>query len=194
MLAKPKYEMARRAAPAPPPFKEVSFSKTWTFFNGDWRPGNAAVMGARTHATWLGSLVFDGARAFEGTTPDLDLHCARVNTSAASFLLQPALSVDEWVGLVADGLKRFDRHAELYIRPMYWAETGSPGGIRHDPESTRWCLCIYEGGDPQAKRRFHHAVALPTTDGGMCPGRGQGRVSLSQQCPRDHGGAATRLR
>ena len=38
--------------------------------------------------------------------------------------------------LAKDGLKRFDRNAELYIRPMYWAETGSLGGIRHDPEST----------------------------------------------------------
>jgi branched-chain amino acid aminotransferase len=149
MLAKSKHEVARRTIPAPAPFKEVSFSKTWTFFNGDWRPGNAAVMGARTHATWLGSLVFDGARAFESTTPDLDLHCARVNGSAASFLLQPTVTVEEWVGLAADGLKRFDRDAELYIRPMYWAETGSPGGIRHDPESTRWCLCIYEAAIPK---------------------------------------------
>jgi len=32
---------------------------------------------------------------------------------------------------------------------MYWAETGSPGGIRHDPESTRWCLCIYEAPIPK---------------------------------------------
>ncbi len=32
---------------------------------------------------------------------------------------------------------------------MYWAETGSAVGIRHDPESTRWCLCIYEAALPK---------------------------------------------
>ncbi len=124
------------------------FSNTWTFFEGDWHEGNVAILGARTHAAWLGSMVFDGARAFERVTPDLDLHLARVNHSAANFLLQPMVSVEEWKGLVADGLKRFAPDAALYIRPMYWAETGAPGGVRHDPESTRWCLCIYEAPIP----------------------------------------------
>ena len=54
-------------------------------FEGDWHEGNAPIMGPRTHAAWLGSTVFDGARAFEGTTPDLDRHCARVNQSAINF-------------------------------------------------------------------------------------------------------------
>jgi branched-chain amino acid aminotransferase len=131
------------------PFKPAGFSKTWTFFDGDWHDGNAPIMGARSHATWLGSMVFDGARTFEGVTPDLDLHCARVNSSAASFLLKPAVAVEDWIALARDGIRRFDRNAELYIRPMYWAETGSLGGVRHDPDSTRWCLCIYEAPLPK---------------------------------------------
>src|SRR3954469_13621516 len=97
-------------------------SRTWTFYEGDWHEGNVAIMGARTHAAWLGSMVFDGARAFEGVAPDLDLHFARVNRSAGAFLLKPLVSVETWMGLAAEGLKRFDRQAELYIRPMYWAE------------------------------------------------------------------------
>jgi len=130
--------------------KEVSISgrkalsKTWTFFEGDWHEGNVPIMGPRTHAVWLGSSVFDGARAFEGTAPDLDLHCARVNDSAQKFFLKPEVSVDTWLGLVADGMKKFDKQAALYIRPMYWAADGAPGGIRSDPDSTRWCLCLYE--------------------------------------------------
>jgi len=127
----------------------AAWSKTWTFFENDWHEGNVPIIGPRTHAGWLGSMVFDGARAFEGVTPDLALHCARVNASAKYFHLQPLVSLDTWLGLVADGLKRFDRNAELYIRPMYWAETGAPGGIRHDPESTRWCLCVYEAPLPK---------------------------------------------
>jgi branched-chain amino acid aminotransferase len=124
-------------------------SKTWTFFDGDWHEGNLPIMGSRTHAAWLGSMVFDGARAFEKVTPYLDLHCARVNRSAASLFLNPLVSLDTWIGLAKDGVKRFGRDAELYIRPMYWAETGAPGGIRHDPASTRWCLCIYEASIPK---------------------------------------------
>ena len=129
--------------------KGARYTKTWTFFEGDWHEGNVPIMGARTHAVWLGSMVFDGARAFEGVMPDLDLHCARVNDSAVAFLLKPLVSMDTWLGLVADGVKRFDRNAELYIRPMYWAETGSAGGVRHDPDSTNWCLCIYEAALPK---------------------------------------------
>jgi branched-chain amino acid aminotransferase len=96
-------------------------------------------------------MVFDGARAFEGVTPDLDLHCARVNRSAENFLLKPMVPVETWIGLTREGLQRFDRRAELYVRPMYWAETGAPGGIRHDPDSTQWCLCIYEAPLPEPK-------------------------------------------
>src|SRR6267154_315610 len=142
--------LKRRGAAAPRPNKSVAgYSKTWTFFEDDWHEGNVPIFGPRTHAAWLGSSVFDGARAFEGVTPDLALHCARANESAAHFHLKPLVSVDSWLGLVADGLKRFDKEAELYIRPMYWAETGAPGGVRHDPDSTRWCLCVYEAPIPK---------------------------------------------
>ena len=120
------------------------WSKTWTYFEGDWREGNVSIMGVRTHAAWLCSVVFDGARAFEGTTPDLDLHCARVNASAKTMQLKPVVSTDQWLGLCADGIKRFDKNAALYIRPMYWAEQGGSLLIAPDPESTNWCLSVYE--------------------------------------------------
>jgi len=124
-------------------------SKTWTFFNGDWHEGNVPIMGVRTQAAWLGASVFDGARAFEGVTPDLDLHFQRVNASAGHLHLKPSVTIETWLGLTADGLRRFDPAAALYIRPMYWAEGGGAGGgVRFDPESTRWCLCLYEAPMP----------------------------------------------
>jgi branched-chain amino acid aminotransferase len=125
------------------------WSKTWTFLDGDWHEGNVPIMGPRTHAAWLGSSVFDGARAFEGVAPDVDLHCARINDSARKMLLKPLVSQDTWAGLVADGRKRFDAQAALYIRPMYWAEQGGPFAVPPDPESTRWCLSLYEAPMPQ---------------------------------------------
>ena len=124
-------------------------SETWTFFEGDWHQGNTPIMGVRTHGAWLCSSVFDGARAFEGVAPDLDQHLARVNQSARNFGLDAAVPLDTWRELVADGRKHFAKEAELYIRPMYWAESGFGGGVLFDPASTNWCLSLYEAPMPQ---------------------------------------------
>jgi branched-chain amino acid aminotransferase len=121
-----------------------NWSKTQTYFEGSWHEGNLPIMGVRTHAAWLCSMVFDGARAFEGVTPDLELHCARANNSAEKLFLKPTVSVEEWVKLAKDGIARFDHDASLYIRPMYWAERGGPWVQEPDPDSTRWCLVLFE--------------------------------------------------
>lgn len=135
--------------PSPVVFRSVS--QTWTFFAGEWHDGNTPILGPRTHGAWLGSMVFDGARAFEGVTPDLELHLARINHSAREMLLDPVVTVDEWRELVDDGLRRFTRDAQLYIRPMYWVEDGLGGGVKFDPSSTNWCLTIYEAPMPAPK-------------------------------------------
>jgi len=122
----------------------ADWSQTWTFFDGEWREGNVPLWGVRTHAIWLGSSVFDGARAFEGVAPDVDLHCTRVNASAKTMFLKPVVPVEQWLDLVRDGMKRFAPGTPLYIRPMYWAERAGPQALPPDPESTRWCLAVYD--------------------------------------------------
>ena len=124
-------------------------SRTWTFFEGAWHEGNVAIMGPRTQGAWLASVLFDGARSFEGVAPDLDLHCARINQSARVFKLDPVVSDQEWLGLAREGIKKFDPDAALYIRPMYWADSGAGGGVQFDADSTRWCLCLYEAAMPE---------------------------------------------
>src|ERR1700689_799471 len=101
-----------------PTVKPVDFSETLPFFEGDWHTGNVPIMGPRTHAAWLASTVFDGARAFEGVAPDLDRHCARINQSAITFKLKPVVDAATWLELAREGMARFDAKAELYIRPM----------------------------------------------------------------------------
>src|SRR6516164_981947 len=120
------------------------WSKTWTFHEGDWHEGNLPIMGVRDHATWLCSSVFDGARTFEGVSPDLDMHCERVNASAETMHLTPVVSAKKWLELAHDGIKRFDKEAALYIRPMYWAERSGTLLVAPDPQSTKWCLSVYE--------------------------------------------------
>jgi branched-chain amino acid aminotransferase len=95
-----------------------ALSATWTYIDGDWHEGNVLMWGARTHAIWLGSSVFDGARVFEGVAPDLDLHCARVNASAKTMYLKPTMSAEEIEGLARDGMKKFPKDTMLYVRPM----------------------------------------------------------------------------
>lgn len=127
----------------------ANWSPTWTFFDGDWREGNVPIMGVRTHAAWLGTSVFDGARAFEGVMPDLERHMARINRSALAMGLQAAVPVERWVELAWEGMRRFPADRALYVRPMYWAEAGGARTVEADPASTQWCLSLYEAPMPQ---------------------------------------------
>lgn len=114
----------------------------WTYFEGKWHEGDLPVMNAADQATWLGSLVFDGARSFEGVVPDLQQHCARVNNSAQVMGLQPTQSIEQLVKLSHEGLAKFAADAAVYIRPMYWAKEGGVGVVIPDPDSTTFCLCL----------------------------------------------------
>jgi branched-chain amino acid aminotransferase len=78
-------------------------SLTWTFVDGHWHEGNPPLIGPRSHAFWLGSTVFDGARWFDGVAPDLDLHCARVNRSAQTMGMRPGMAAETIEHLVREG-------------------------------------------------------------------------------------------
>jgi len=120
-------------------------SRTLTYVDGVWRDGNPRVLGPRSHAVWLGSAVFDGARAIQGRAPDLDRHCARVVISARLMGLEPMLTGAEIEDLALDGIGRFAGAADLYICPMFYPEDGF---IVPDPASTRFILTIHESPLP----------------------------------------------
>ena len=42
-----------------------------TYFDGAWVEGSPSIARANSHALWMASTVFDGARAFDGVAPDL---------------------------------------------------------------------------------------------------------------------------
>ena len=66
-----------------------------TWFDGDWHDGDVAIMSAADHGTWLGTLVFDGARTFGGKSPDLDLHCQRIVASAGAMAMNAPVSAED---------------------------------------------------------------------------------------------------
>lgn len=116
-----------------------------TYFEGEWLEGNPGIFGPMTHAVWLGSLVFDGARVFEGTAPDLDLHCARTTRSAKALGLDVIVEADRILELAREGIAKFPTDAALYVRPMFWATSGF---VLPDAESTKFALSVYESPMP----------------------------------------------
>ncbi|NDW03899.1 branched-chain amino acid aminotransferase [Jiella pacifica] len=118
--------------------------RTRTFVDGTWHDGSPALVGPKSHVMWMASSVFDGARWFDGVAPDLDRHCRRVNRSAEALGLKATVAAEEIEALARQGLEGFSGETAVYIRPMYWAEAGGYMGVTADPDSTRFCLCLYE--------------------------------------------------
>jgi branched-chain amino acid aminotransferase len=130
------------------------YSQTWSWFEGQWHEGNPGIVGPRTHALWQASAVFDGARHFDGVAPDLDRHAARLNRSALSLGLKPTVTPEFIVEKTLEGVKKFAPGTALYVKPMYWAEADGPSTIIADPESTQFCLCLFEAAMPPAAAGF----------------------------------------
>ncbi len=136
-----------------------------TYFEGKWHDGDIPVMRAADHGLWQGSSVFDGARYFDGLTPDLDLHCARVNRSAKSLMITPTVEADEMIAIVREGLKAYAPEQAVYIRPMYWAIDGSELGVAPAENSTGFSICLEEVAMPDpsvattlTRTRFHRPL------------------------------------
>lgn len=115
-----------------------------TYFGGRWHDGDVAIMRAADHGSWLGTTVFDGARLFDGVTPDLDAHCARVVRSARSLMIDPTMGGSEIAAIARDGLRRYNPGAAVYIRPMFWALDGDASGVVPQPGATGFALCLEE--------------------------------------------------
>ena len=140
---------------------------TLTFWNGAWQEGSPAILGPRDHAFWLGTIVFDGGRAFGGCGPDLDLHAARAIRSARALGMSPKQTAEEIHALMIEGIRRFPADAELYVRPMFWATKGGHGPVSPDPESTAFLLCIYHSPMPKGgglSLGLCHSIRRPTPE------------------------------
>ncbi|CUK06217.1 Branched-chain-amino-acid aminotransferase [Shimia thalassica] len=115
-----------------------------TYFNGTWHDGNVPIMNAADHGSWLGTTVFDGARFFEGITPDLEPHLARVNRSAEALMLTPTMTTEDMLDLTREGLEGFGKDEAVYIRPMYWGIEAdmTASAIAPMQGSTGFAICL----------------------------------------------------
>ncbi|NDR55934.1 branched-chain amino acid aminotransferase [Aliiruegeria sabulilitoris] len=142
-----------------------------TYFEGSWHVGDIPVMRAADHGSWLGTSVFDGARYFEGVTPDLEAHCARINRSAEALMITPTVSAEDMVEIVREGLKAYSREQAVYIRPMYWGIDGGATGVMPKQGVTGFAICLEEipmapptASTTLTRTRFRR----PTLDSSVC--------------------------
>jgi branched-chain amino acid aminotransferase len=105
-------------------------------------------MGAWSHATWMGAAIFDGARAFEGVTPDLDLHCQRAIRSAEALGLRSPMSAGQIEEILREGITKFPKGTPLYLRPFMWSEDGF---MAPDPATTKIAISVVEAPLPEPK-------------------------------------------
>lgn len=115
------------------------------WFDGQWTDAAPKLIGPEDHSMWQASVIFDGARAFGGLAPDLELHCQRAIRSAQSMGLKPGLAWEEIQRLAIEGIKRFPKAAELYVKPVFYT-TG--GGIHLEQTTTAFVLHLFEAPLP----------------------------------------------
>ncbi len=127
----------------------------WSFVDGAWHDGNAPLLRVQDQGAWLGTVVFDGARAFDNRVPDLDLHCQRVLRSGESLMLHSPITSNKFEELAREGARKFAKGTALYIRPMLFARAGF---LLPDPDDIGYAMVIHEAPMPtQAGFSAHFA-------------------------------------
>ncbi len=119
------------------------------YADGTWHEGDPPLIGALSQSYMHGTMVFDGARLFDGCVPDLGRHCERLLRSAAVMGLDRPLEAPAIERLAREGARRFEPGSELYIRPSLYAARGF---LTPEPGSTRFLLSLMR-------------MAMPAPDG-----------------------------
>ena len=109
--------------------------------DGQWTTENPKLLGPADHAFWMASMVFDGARAFRGLTPDLDLHCQRVIRSAEKMLMKPQMTWERVYALCMEAVAQFPEGSELYLKPMFYC---ADGFLLPDADKTQFVLHVFK--------------------------------------------------
>jgi len=111
------------------------------WYDGQWADENPKLLGPADHAFWMASMVFDGARAFDGMIPDLDLHCQRVVRSAEKMLMKPSYDWEFIRDLCLEAVAKFPAGEALYIKPMFFC---ADGFLLPDAEKTQFVLHVFK--------------------------------------------------
>ncbi len=100
------------------------------YVNGEYVPGDAAVVSIFDHGFMYGDGIFEGMRLFDGGLFRPRDHLARLQRSARTIGME-APDPDELLGIITEVVRRSDLH-DAHIRPIV---TRGPGGPGIDPRS-----------------------------------------------------------
>jgi branched-chain amino acid aminotransferase len=112
-----------------------------TYYEGDFIDGNPMVMGPLDQSFWFATMIFDGARSFDGVMPDIERHSERCLNSARVMGMEPKETAGDLVELAMTMARKFPRDKQLYIRPTYWC--GESDALWAVSDLTKFLMCIH---------------------------------------------------
>ena len=118
------------------------------WFDGEWNDGTKPIMSTMSQSYMHGSTIFDGARAYNGSIPDLHKHCERLINSSKIFGLNLPISKEKLIDLCKEGADLFEKDSELYIRPSIFCEDGF---LIPDAQSSKLAITIFRAPMPSKK-------------------------------------------
>lgn len=115
------------------------------WFNEEWHDGSKPIMSSMSQSYMHGSTIFDGARVYNNTIPDLHKHCERLINSSKVMGLSVPISKERLIELCKEGVKFFEDGAELYIRPSVFCDEGF---LIPDAKSSKLVITIFRAPMP----------------------------------------------
>ena len=115
------------------------------WFNEEWHDGSKPIMSSMSQSYMHGSTIFDGARVYNNTIPDLHKHCERLINSSKVMGLSVLISKERLIELCKEGVKFFEDGAELYIRPSVFCDEGF---LIPDAKSSKLVITIFRAPMP----------------------------------------------
>ena len=147
--------------------------KSIVWFNGEWNDGSKPIMSSMSQSYMHGSTIFDGARAYNNSIPDLHKHCERLINSSKIFGLSLPASKEELITLCKEGVRYFEDSAELYVRPSIFCDEGF---LIPDAKSSKLVITIFRAPMPSldgftamlSSFRRPHPLMAPTLAKASC--------------------------
>ena len=152
---------------------QIRDKKSIVWFKEEWHDGSKPIMSSMSQSYMHGSTIFDGARAYNNSIPDLHKHCERlINSSKVMGLILP-ISKEKLIELCKEGVKYFEEGAELYIRPSIFCDDGF---LIPDAKSSKLAITIFRAPMPSldgftamlSSFRRPHPLMAPTLAKASC--------------------------
>ncbi len=136
-------------------------SQEYYYMDGKYVPSNEAMIPVRTHAFLYGTSVFEGIRGYYNEQEDqiyafrMKEHFERLLNSCKIMHMDPKHTIDEYMQITKELLKRNNYHEDCYIRPEVYKSAQKIGPTLIDNTDSVLIFTIklgnYFGGEKMLK-------------------------------------------